>query len=265
MPGLRSSAMAISLAVLITALLTGCAIQPEGDRRASELITSLSKRFGAELAPPRINTRDAEYLVAVILPSYRSEPGAEPSIDVAPLSWNGSTGSGDGAQIEARFHVVIRAHSAVSIGDQSYEAGSATRCFHYSAIGYRLYDTLAMREMACPGGEPPAMPTPSALPALPDDADARLTEVLTSTTVATVEADLRRAFPQKFIHIDSTSITTGPKTGELVVAVGVPDQFDCIVAVLGVTGVTILSSFDRIQLMPGETGCTTQLYVNPAK
>lgn len=112
------------------------------------------------------------------------------------------------------------------------------------------------------------MPTPRALPALPDDADARFTEVLTSTTVGTVRADVRRAFPQKFIHIDSTSITTGPKSGELVGAVGVPDQFDCIVGVLGVlgvTGVTILSSFDRIQLMAGETGCTTQLHFNPAQ
>jgi hypothetical protein len=131
---------------------------------------------------------------------------------------------------------VIPAHSAVLIGDHADEAGSATRCFHYSAIGYRFYDTLAVRENACPGGEPPAMPTPRALPALPDDVDARLTEVLTSTMVATVEADVRRAFPQKFIHIDSASITTGPKTGELVVAVGVSDKFDCIVAVLGVTG-----------------------------
>lgn len=89
MPGLRGSAMAISLAALIPALLTGCAIQHEADRRASELITSLSKRFGSELALPRINTRDAEFFVAVIVLSYRSEPGAEPSIDVAPLSWNG--------------------------------------------------------------------------------------------------------------------------------------------------------------------------------
>ena len=43
-----------------------------------------------------------------------------------------------------------------------------------------MYDTLAMREIACPGGEPPVMPTARALPALPDDADARFTEVLTS-------------------------------------------------------------------------------------
>jgi hypothetical protein len=37
------------------------------------------------------------------------------------------------------------------------------------------------------------------------------------------------------------------------------------VGVLGAAGVTIIRSFDRLQLMPGETGCTTQLFTHPAR
>ncbi|MFM9917979.1 hypothetical protein [Lacisediminihabitans sp. H27-G8] len=255
----------LALTTVVSVLLTGCVLQSEGDRRASDLITALSEKFGSEITPPEINTRDAEYLVATSLPAYQSASAGAPSVTVAPLKWSGSTGTGNGAQIELEFHVEVPSHAATSIGDSSYQAGSSTRCFHYAAIGFRYYDTLSVHEILCPPGEPRAIPSPRPLPALPADADTRLTDVLTSTTAGSLTADVRRAFPQKFIRIESTEVTTGPKTGELVVAIGVPAQFDCMVGVRGASGVTIIPSFDRIQLMPGEEGCTPQLYINPAR
>lgn len=65
------------------------------------------------------------------------------------------------------------------------------------------------------------------MPALPLDAEGTLTQILSvATTAQSLNADLKRAFPQDFITIEWAA-----SEDELVAAVGVPSERDCLVFV----------------------------------
>jgi hypothetical protein len=53
--------------------------------------------------------------------------------------------------------------------------------------------------------------------------------------------------------------------GELVAAVGVPAERDCLVAVRRVDGTIAYPGYDRIWLEPGEVGCRVSLYTAPPR
>jgi hypothetical protein len=97
-----------------------------------------------------------------------------------------------------------------------------------------------------------------ATPHLAADAGAKLKSVVTKASAATVEANVRKAFPEKYITVD-----TDAPTGMVIAAIGVPENQDCIVAVRDAKGTRIVEGFNREWLQPGETGCSTRLITNP--
>lgn len=251
------AAAGIVLALGVALAVTSCSTASKGDAVAADRAQDLAEQIGADLAPPVIRTRDAGWLVATHV-VRRDDPGA--GVHVEALRWSGSSGTAPGAQIDVRIRIEEPSHTATSIGEASYEAGSATKCYHYDVVGYQFHDTLQPKAISCPKVSVPPTPTPTALPALPDDAEALVGTALTaSSTSKELRSALRSAFPQTFITID----TTRTDDGVFVAAVGVPEERDCLVAVRGTDGVVQRIGFDPVWIEPGETGCTTALYTNP--
>lgn len=254
---LGRTAAGIVLALGVALAATSCSTASKGDSVAADRARDLADQIGVDLAPPVIRTRDAGWLVATHV-VRRDDPSAGVHVDA--LRWSGSSGTAPGAQIDVRIRIEEPSHTATTIGEASYEAGSATKCFHYDVVGYQFHDTLVPKEISCPAVTVPPTPTPTALPALPDDAEALVDTALTaSSSSRSLRAALRAAFPQSFITID----TTRTDDGVLVAAVGVPEERDCLVAVRGADGAVQRIAFDPVWIEPGETGCATALYTNP--
>lgn len=250
--------MAAVVTVLIAAFtLTACS--PTGESVAAGRVEAIAGELGESLAPPFIFSRDADWLVVRDIPQLNDSAGNDERVSVEALNWSGNSSDEAGAQIEVRIRVEVDTHHAATIGGISYDAGSATRCYHYAVIGYRFYDTLSRNDIPCPDGPAPPLPTPTPIPALPDDAGDRLTAVLLATTPEAVEGDVRESFPQPFVSVETVAVD-----GQIIAAVGVPVERECIVAVRDIDGVVIVyGGFDREWLQPGELGCSTELVTNP--
>ena len=133
--------MAVVVTVLVAALtLTACS--PTGESVAAGRVEAIADELSESLAPPIIFSRDADWLVVSDIPPLNESAGEDERVSVEALKWSGNSSDKAGAQIEVRMRVEVDTHHASTIGGISYEAGSATRCYHYAVIGYRLYDTL---------------------------------------------------------------------------------------------------------------------------
>ncbi|WP_159078181.1 hypothetical protein [Homoserinimonas hongtaonis] len=255
LPWARGAAW-IVLVAAAAASSTACAsAPPRGDSIAAEQAQQLAEEMGTAMTPPVIFSREADWFVVEHI-AASNDPSR--GIRVEALAWSGTSGSGDGAEIDVRITIDVPAHSATRIFEASYGPGSATRCYRYHVVGSRFYDTLKFDEIVCTNDAAPALPVPDPPPALPADAQATISRVLTYATSGSLAADLRVAFPQDFITVESDSV------GEvLVAAVGVPSERECIVAVRGADGAIERVGFDPMWIEPGEAGCSTRLYTSP--
>jgi len=232
----------------------GCATGPEDGGKvasdiAAETATQLLDRFGRTE-----RVRDAEYLAATKIPAGL-RTGNE--IRVTPLAWSGRTTGDQQATIDVRITATVPEQRPQSIGGRGHTAGRADRCYRYTL---QLYRETGSEEITCPAVASPPVPSASPPLTLPADAAKRLTAVLRTATPATLAGAVRAAFPQ-----DGITVETGTQRGTLVAAVGVPAERDCLVMIRTPGAEPKQVPFPRIQLEPGEAGCSTTLYTNPAR
>lgn len=246
----------VGAAAILAAMLTGCTV--DGDAAARDEAQQLVTRAGESIAEPGSPARDADYLAAQLLavdlgasiPDYEHH-------DIGVFGWKGNSGDQKGARIDVRINVQIDAADARNIGQGSRTAGSATRCWRLTVFASRNFDNLHSNEIDCPGTAD-RTPHPTPIPSLPADAVARIQSVLTTATPATLKSAMTAAFPEPGVRVDTVA-----RNGELVAAVGVPTERECIVGVRHGDGTLQVSAASGTQLEPGETGCTVQLYLNP--
>lgn len=247
----------ISASAIVVVALSSCSFPSRGDRVADERVRALAEQIGEDMTPPVLDVQTAEWLAATYV-GRANNP--EQGIRVEALSWSGNSGQGDGAQIDVRISIDVPAKNASSIGDSSWADGSSTRCYRYHVIGNRYWDTLKLDEIGCPNEPAPPPPTASPSPALPADAETTLEALLSTATAASLNSDVQRAFPQDFISKETTSVRD-----ELVAAIGVRSERECIVVVRRVDGSIQYVGFRPVWLEPGELGCSTAIYTNPPR
>ncbi len=230
----------------------------DGDDLARDMIRSAAAQLEENLGYLN-QQRDAETIAAVIVENERLSASAMggSSLRVEPVAWSGRVTGNEQASIDIRFTATVPRREMVSFGDSGNTAGSATLCYRYLL---QLYQYTEREEIDCPDIDDPPTPVPEVIPALPDDASDRLSAVLLAATPDSLQTDVRAAFPDEFITVDTT--THG---GELVAAVGVPAERDCLVAVRRVDGTIAYPGYDRIWLEPGEVGCRVSLYTAPPR
>lgn len=201
--------------------------------------------------------RGAETFAAGIL-ERRHRTAAAPngdSLGIEPLAWSGRTFGDEFATIDVRFTATVTRRDSTGFGDRGSTAGSATMCYRYVL---QLYRYTTREEIDCPIIVDPPIPVPEVIPALPVDARQRLETVLLAATPDSLATDVRAAFPDEFITVD-----TATHDGELVAAVGVPAERECLLAVRRTDGTIDYPGYDRVWLEPGELGCRTALYTAP--
>lgn len=130
-------------------------------------------------------------------------------------------------------------------------------CYRYVL---QLYRYTRHEQIDCPDVERPPIPVPEVVPALPDDARQRIEAALGSATPESLASDVRAAFPEEFIKVETTV-----HGGELVAAVGIPAERECLLAVRRVDGTIHYPSYDQVWLEPGELGCSVALYTAPPR
>lgn len=224
--------------LLLTAALAGCgSISLDGSSPAAGVAEQAAQQLNEDLGH-RDRLRDAEYIAATEVPA---EPrGGNQPITATPLAWSGRVFGDEIATIDVRFTVE-----------------SDSWCYRYTL---ELYRYTTYDEIDCPKVAKPPVPSASPPLRLPQDAQARLTAALHDATAATLADRVRAAFPQDGIGVD-----TVVDKGTLVAAVGVAAERDCLVMIRTADGRTTPVAFRRIQLEPGETGCSTALYTHPVK
>lgn len=242
--------------VLIAAAvaLAGCGVgTADGDDLARDAADSAAERLNDDFGR-RERVRDAEFIAATEVPA---EPQDDGQVRMTPLAWSGRTAGDEKATVDVRVVVAVPGRGAGSFGERGNSAGSATRCYRFTL---ELYRDTAYDEIDCPKVAAPPVPSPSPILTLPRDARDRLDAALRTATPETLAGVVREAFPQPGIGVDTVTAK-----GALVAAVGVAAERDCIVMVRTPDGRTRQISYDRIQLEPGEVGCRTSLYTNPAR
>jgi hypothetical protein len=230
----------------------------DGDEMARDRIRLAAAQLEEDLG--RLSrARNAETIAAEI--TKREEgAGRAPdgdSLRIEPVAWSGRAAGSTPATIDVRFAAIVAQRHAVNFGDRGTTAGSATMCYRYVL---QLYRYATREEIDCPDIANPPIPVPEVIPALPDDARQRLEKALRTATSKSLAADVRAAFPDEFVTVD-----TATHRGELVAAVGVPAERDCLLATRRVDGTIDYPGYDPIWLEPGELGCRVALYTAPPR
>ena len=246
----------MALAVVGACALTSCG-ETSGEKAASRVADEAADQLRSTLSSLPYSF-DAAHLSFNAIPDPDPLPGpmAEEKVDIEAISARGDKTDKDGALIEVRIHAEVRDNYGASFPTSTHGPGRATKCYRLTV----KYSRVDKDGISCPDGPVAALPTPTPAPKMPEDASALLTVAVRKTSASTVGADVRAAFPQKFITVDT--IATEDK---VIAAVGDPEHRDCIVAVRDSKGVHVYQGFDRDWLAPGETGCTTELITNPPR
>ena len=250
----RARWLGASAAMVVAVLaFTGCTT---GERVADHRVNEIAARLADDLESPVSRVRDAEWFAATYVTPLNTPGGGGSTVRADTLAWSGSSGDEAGARIDVRIRVDQDQKNAVNVGDSSYEAGSATTCFRYEV--FRRPDPVTRQVIDCPAN--PVIPTPTAapLPALPDDAKDVLAAVLATSSRASLQQDVRAAFPDDFITVETDVVGD-----ELLAAVGVPGERQCIVGMRGADGGVEFAAFDPTWIEPGELGCSTRLVTSP--
>ena len=258
MSSARQRVTAIVLAVGAALSLVGCA--QSGDDFAAGLAERVIIGIGDDITPPRPTPLEADYLAAWAIRNPRlPQDVAQTDYTVEAVGWEGNSGDDDGARIRLRVSVHVHAQSGGLFQGLDHAEGRATRCWELTIFGYHDYDSLEQREIECPSGAAPSPPDPAPLPAMPDDADARLLAAIEGATASDIDERVREAFPEDYFTIESQSLD-----GELVVAVGVPSAQQCELGVIRTDGtIRVGAGGDPDSLQEGEQGCSPDLYFHP--
>jgi hypothetical protein len=251
----RASVVAAAIAFVLLSL-TGCTAS--GDSVARDQADQTAATIGKDLTPPVIRSRPATTLAGEVL----TDPAANSDNDgirtaVETLAWAGDSGNPSGARIDIRVTVRVDEKDAVDVGQPDRLPGSAVRCWRLTVFGFRSFDTLHRDEIDCPttpGRVPPNVP----IPTLPADTQQRLSAALATATDTDLDQVVHAAFPEAGLTLD-----TGSRAGELVATVGIPNERRCVLGVRHSDGTVQVGQPSGVQLEPGETGCTVQLYFAP--
>jgi hypothetical protein len=181
-------------------------------------------------------------------------------VNYQPLSWTGNSGDPDGARFTVRLSTSIDAQPATNVFGAHNDAGSASRCYLIRVVIERTRPLGTATAESCPAIHARALPTPGPQPVLSANAMAQLEKVMATATSSTLARDVRAAFPQDFILIDTTDYR-----GVLIAALSIPSNHDCVVVVKSARGKVAPGAYRRIDSQVGETGCNTRLITNPAR
>ncbi|MGC4892347.1 hypothetical protein [Micromonospora sp. DT31] len=238
--------------------LAGCGDAESGDAQARTMAAAEAKELNHNLGH-RNRVRDAASIAAaeILRDIDRTPPTGRTGVRREALAWSGRTARDVRATVDVRFVATVEEQLPVSFGDPGTTPGEATRCYRYQ---FELSRYTTYQEIDCPGGHAPPPPTAAPVPQVPQDGPKRLTAVLRTATPGTLADAVRKAFPEDWITVDTTT-----HEGALVAAVGVPAERDCLLLVRTPAGKIVAPSYDRIWLEPGETGCRTGLYVSPPR
>jgi len=254
-PRHRVRLIGATIALLLAAPLAGCGslFFTEGDHLARRGAENVAAQIGAH--SDNTATVTIEEMVTWWVPD--GDVGAGPGLaTVEALAWSGQIGHESEATIDVRIHVEVGAQSSPTIGGRSNSAGEATVCFR---LVWPRYEQARRSEISCPDTASPPRPELPARPELTDEDTAHVAHILaTAGGLEAIEAALHDAFPEEYHRID-----TDLWNGEIVVAVGIPAERECILIVRDVAGELSYPSYRRISLEPGEAGCATDLYTNP--
>lgn len=242
-------------ALLLAAPLTGCGslFFDEGDQLAHRG----AENVAAQIASHSDNTAEVTIEEMVVWWVPDGQVAAEPGLaTIDALAWSGQIGHDSAATIDVRIHVEVEAHSSPTIGGRSHSAGEATVCYR---LIWPRYEEAQRSEISCPDAAAPPRPEPVARPELTDEDTARVAHILaTASGLEEIDAALHESFPEEYYRVD-----TDLWNGEIVVAVGIPAERECILIVRDVAGELSYPSYRRVSIEPGETGCATDLYTNP--
>jgi hypothetical protein len=250
--------MCACVGVAALSVLSSWAGPRDGDDLARDMIRSAAAQLEVDLG--HLNRpRDVETVAAGIKAGEFGAKWVSGSYGmlVEPVAWSGRVTGSEQASIDVRFTASVPASNGESFGDSGNTAGTATMCYRYLL---QLYRYTEREEIDCPDIDDPPTPVPEVIPSLPDDASERLATVLLAATPDSLQTDVRAAFPD-----DSITVDTATHGDELVAAVGVPAERDCLVAVRRVDGTVDYPGYDRIWLEPGEVGCRVTLYTAPPR
>ncbi|MGV8883826.1 MAG: hypothetical protein ACOH19_16890 [Rhodoglobus sp.] len=236
------------IGVVITTMLTsGCT--PTGDSFAASLAERVIIGIGDDITPPYPKPKDAERLAAEAIAHPRL-PHLEAPVDygIDVLGWEGHSGDTDGARIEIRVDVFVHNSSARSVGGASYAEGKSVRCWELTVFGFHDHDSLKTKELSCPADAVALTPLPAPLPALPDDTDARLLAAVEGATFENVDERVQQRFADAFY-----TVTSAEHEGELIVALGIPSEEECVVAVRHVdNSIEILRGWQKVLITQGK-------------
>lgn len=262
---MRASRAFVTLAAGLVAAagLAGCGPLPwSGDGIARDLAERIAIGIGDDLTPQSPWPLDAEQLAqqAIAHPRLPDEPAV--AYDIETLDWEGNSGDEDGARIRLRIAAEVAEHRS-GPWSPARPAGSATRCWTLTvrAVPGWRDDSWQLSEFGCPEGAVARIPDPPPLLTMPDGAAERLVAILAAADggPALVERLVREEFDDP-----DYSVAADEREGVLVVALGVPRELSCVVAVRDAAGETAqYGGFPRATLQPGETGCSPNLYFFP--
>lgn len=247
-------AVVLALAVALVAwFYYEITVPDDGDRLADRQGAETAREIAGDLEPGYVEPVDAENLAQRVEDGYRQ---------VTVLGWDGDSGTDDGAVIEVAIRTEVPGSSSEWF-DPGVSSGSSLTCWRFTVRAFQHDGEADHDEIGCPDDldDAPA-PDPTPLPSLDPEAEETVLRVLDGlgddATPEAAESALRAELA------DFVDVRVERGSGELVAAVGVLRSRDCIVGV-SPDGEPAwrFSDFRRIQLEPGEGGCTPGLYLAP--
>ncbi len=239
-------------AMMVVALaLMGCGTA--GERVAGTAVNQVADALTDQLDSPVSRVRDAEWFAATYIPDLNSS-GRGSTVYADTLAWSGNSRDDAGARIEVRIRVDVEAETGYF--GSGHESASSTKCFRYEV--FVRPNPVLRHGIACPNDPEIMMPSAVPFPTLPDNAEDVLAAVLAAASPTSLDGDVRAAFPQDFVTVDTDTVD-----GDLLAAVGVSAERECIVGGRGADGVVEFWGYDPTWIEPGELGCTTSIVTSP--
>lgn len=268
-------------ALLLAALglaLAGCAVQPFGPRDGDDVAHDAARERADAIATTIDDSRPRNVLASDFAYRYSRTDGSGLSggspehpaeLTAEAVTWDGMTRDDHGARFVLRITARVESRSA-GVGAASWSAGEWTGCFGYEVHAFFEWRTTTAHEQGCPEASPTPPPAPLPEPELPADAVERLRAVLAGASAATLEDDLRAAFPDDLVTrnpVTGAHLTrdAGAEGAVLAAAVGISGTKDCVLGTRAEDGTVSAGRPRPITLESGEAGCTVQNALHPVR